>query len=101
MVKSRFRPGLAPPPPVLGGGGADYYYQDGGTPALESPEERVLDSTRFARWPRPIGLGAAGWALLERKPISDDKRGQSQQEELRGDGGEKGEALGFFTFTKK
>ena len=61
----------------------------------------ILNSTRSARWPRPIGLGAAGWALLERKPISDDKRGQSQQEELRGDGGEKGEALGFFTFTKK
>ena len=53
---------------------------------------------RSARWPRPIGLGAAGWALLERKPFSDDKRGQSQQEELRGDGGEKGEALGFFHF---
>ena len=37
--------------------------------------------------------------MQKRNPFSDDNRGQSQQEELGGDGGEKGEARGFFTFT--
>ena len=35
------------------------------------------------------------WTLLEGTLFAEDLRGQSQQEELRGDGGAKGEALGF------
>ena len=50
----------------------------------------------------PNWVGGCGVnTLLERKPFSDDNRGQSQQEELRGDGGEKGEAKGFFHFHRK
>ena len=48
----------------------------GGTPALWSPAG-ILKGTQSA----------------------EDLRGQSQQEELRGDGGAKGEALGVFTFS--
>ena len=36
-----------------------------------------------------------------KETFSYDDRGQSQQEELRGDGGEKGEARGIFTFAEK
>ena len=36
-----------------------------------------------------------------KKPFSDSNRGQSQQEELGGDGGENGEALGFFSLSLK
>ena len=50
----------------------------------------------------PNWVGGCGVnTLLERKPFSDDIRGQSQQEELRGDGGEKGEALRVFSLSPK
>ena len=39
------------------------------------------------------------WTLLEGTQSAEDLRGQSQQEELRGDGGAKGEASGVFTFS--
>ena len=47
-------------------------------------------------WVEGCGVDTAG-----KETFSDDDRGQSQQEELRGDGGEKGEARGFFTFAEK
>ena len=45
------------------------------------------------KWVEGCGVSTAG-----KETFSDDNRGQSQQEELRGDGGEKGEAGGFFHF---
>ena len=48
------------------------------------------------KWVEGCGVSTAG-----KETFSDDNRGQSQQEELGGDGGEKGEAGGFFTFTEK
>ena len=47
-----------------------------------------------------MGQGAARWTLLE-GAIHDDNGGQSQQEELRGDGGEKGEAMGVLSLSPK
>ena len=44
-------------------------------------------------WVEGCGVDTAG-----KETFSDDDRGQSQQEELRGDGGEKGEARGVFHF---
>ena len=45
------------------------------------------------KWVEGCGVSTAG-----EETFSDDYRGQSQQEELWGDGGEKGEAGGFFHF---
>ena len=42
-----------------------------------------------------MGQGVVVWTLLEGTLFAEDLRGQSQQEELKGDGGAKGEALGF------
>ena len=46
-----------------------------------------------------MGQGVVVWTLLEGTLFAEDLRGQSQQEELRGDGGAKGEASGVFTFS--
>ena len=46
----------------------------------------------------PNWVGGCGVSTARKNPFSDNNRGQSQQEELGGDGGEKGEALGFFHF---
>ena len=41
------------------------------------------------------------WTRLRRIPISEHSGGLRQQEELGGVGGEMGDTVGFFTFTKK
>ena len=46
-----------------------------------------------------MGQGVVVWTLLEGTLFAEDLRGQSQQEELRGDGGVMGEASGVFTFS--
>ena len=43
--------------------------------------------------------GQPGGPCGKENLFSEDNRGHSQQEELEGDGGEMGEARGFFTFT--
>ena len=49
----------------------------------------------------PNWVGGCGVSTARKNPFSDNNRGQSQQEELGGDGGEKGEALGFFSLSLK
>ena len=52
---------------------------------------------RLTRRPHPIGSEGSPVDPTKKRPsISVDKRGQGQQEELGGDGGEKGEARGVF-----
>ena len=41
------------------------------------------------------------WIRLRKISHSDCSGGLCQQEELGGDGGEKGDIVGFFTFTEK
>ena len=48
-----------------------------------------------------MGQGVVMWTRLRRIPISEHSGGLRQQEELGGDGGEKGDIVGFFTFTEK
>ena len=42
--------------------------------------------------------GVVVWTLLEGTQFAEDP--ESQQEEVRGDGGARGEGLGFFTFER-
>ena len=48
-----------------------------------------------------MGQGVVMRTRLRRIPISEHSGGLRQQEELGGDGGEKGDIVGFFTFTEK
>ena len=60
---------------------------------------RIPYCVKLIQRPRPSGVVV--WTLLEGTEFAEDLRGQSQQEELRGDGGAKGEASGVFTFHRK
>ena len=48
-----------------------------------------------------LGQGVVMWTRLRKISHSDCSGGLCQQEELGGDGGEKGDIVGFFTFTEK
>ena len=77
-------------------GGAAEGVQDGGTPALASPRflKYEVNSAATPMWVRGQPGGPCGKENL----FSDGNRGHSQQEELGGDGGEKGEDWGVFHF---
>ena len=51
--------------------------------------------------PALLGQGVVMWTGLGRISLSDYSGGLCQQEELGGEGGEKGDIVGFFTFTQK
>ena len=60
---------------------------------------RNPEGVRLIQRPTQVGQRVVVWTLLEGTQSAEDLRGQSQQEELRGDGGAKGEASGVFTFS--
>ena len=59
---------------------------------------RISNCVRLIQRPCPSGSGVVVWTLLEGGQFAEDP--ESQQEEVRGDGGARGEGLGFFTFER-